>query len=167
MSEQNQFPLDMVKAGLELNVRIAKLMHESTQRWLDLTQRMGCEDIEECQEELRNLWQTDNWQRLAVLPGEAFWRQLQKRFTGNQSAIEIGIEVQADFNEGLRKALCEWQDAANGVQPHAALKSEACELPFTEFFKGWFPMWPAEVAAAPAAPGKAAPAARKGAAHVH
>jgi len=139
MNAQSDFPFGLLRAGIELHLRVTKLLHENGQRWVELGSRVSKEGIEEYQSELENLLHTDNWQRLATLPSEAFWRQFQQRFADNQTAVQTAIEAQAAFTHGLQQALQTWQQETAG---NAGSASAA--LPFTDFFKSWGAAWTAD-----------------------
>jgi len=136
MNTENTFPLGTIKANLELQLHIAQLMQEAGQRWIDMSSRIAQEGIEECKCELMDLNGTKNWQTLAVLPAEAFWRQLQKRFVDTQTATQFAIEARAEFTKGLQKALQDWQKATG-----SNVSTSAEKLPFLDFVKSWGGNW--------------------------
>ncbi|CAM3583990.1 Phasin domain-containing protein [Bordetella sputigena] len=138
MAIDNTLPLGLLKASLELHLRIAQLLHENGQRWLELSSRVSQEGIDEYKAEIGNLTQTENWQTLATLPSEAFWRQLQQRFADTQNCTQQAIEAQGAFTNGLQQAIQSWQKAAIGSTDTTNIK-----LPFLEYFKNWGTNWAA------------------------
>ena len=105
MSNANTLPLDLYKANLELQVRIGKLFQEGGKQWLDYGYRLASDGIAESDAEIAQLLQSEDWQKLATLPAEAFWRQLQQRFGDSQAAAQIAITAQTGFAHGLQEAV--------------------------------------------------------------
>lgn len=124
-------PLNLYKANLELQVRINKLLQESARQWLDMGNRLVGDGIAESNAEVESLLQAQDWQKLASLPAETFWRQLQQRFGDSQAATQIAISAQTAFTTGLQQAVQTWQKetasavgtAANDAALNAANKA--------------------------------------------
>ena len=67
-------PLNLFKANLELQLRLQRLMQENGQQWLENATRAGKDGIAESGTEIESLLKAQNWQELATLPAQAFWR---------------------------------------------------------------------------------------------
>ncbi len=152
MATNNAFPFGLLRANIELHLRVAQLLHENSQRWLGLASRVSQEGAGEYKAEIENLGQTSTWQTLLALPAEAFWRQVQQRFADAQNATQIAIENQAAFTQGLQQAIQSWQKSSiGGIEPGGA------KLPFLDYFGNWGAQW---------APAEGGAAKKKGDAHV-
>ncbi|MQU09546.1 phasin family protein [Pseudomonas helleri] len=148
MSTENTIPLNLFKANLELQLRINRLLQENSQRWLDIASRAGTESVAESNAELENLLKANNWQALATLPGESFWRQLQQRIGDAQASAQVAISAQTAFTTGLQQAIQGWQKA----NIEAVGGGVDATLPFNDLFKQWGAVW----ASATASDGKPA-----------
>lgn len=78
-------PLNLFKANVELQLRLQRLMQENGQQWLENATRAGSESIAESGAEIESLLKAQNWQELATLPAQAFWRQFQHHVGGAQA----------------------------------------------------------------------------------
>ncbi|MFT4256237.1 MAG: phasin family protein [Pseudoxanthomonas sp.] len=161
MSNANQLPLSLYKANLELQTRLGKLLQESSRQWIDYGYRLANGGIAESNAEIEELLRTQDWQKLATLPAESFWRQLQQRFGDSQALAQIAAAAQAEFAHGVQEAVQAWQKetaAAFGESPSAGFD-------WTGSFPPWELLLPeAFVAVSVPAAGKTAaakPAARK------
>ncbi|WP_374153136.1 phasin family protein [Xanthomonas hortorum] len=112
MSSTTQLPLELHKNNIELLLKLAKLVQESGLRWSEFGDRLFRDGIAEADAEIEALVKTDEWQKLATLPAESFWRQLQQRFGDTQAIAQIGISSQTAFASGLQEALQGWQQHA-------------------------------------------------------
>jgi hypothetical protein len=83
-------------------------MQENGQQWLENATRAGSENIAESGTEIESLLKAQNWQELATLPAQAFWRQFQHHVGGAQ-ALQVAIKNQTTFTQGLQKAIQDWQ----------------------------------------------------------
>ncbi len=77
-----------------------------------------------------------NWQALASLPTEAFWRQFQGRVALVQTFQQVAIKNQAAFTSGLHQAIESWHKAVS-----SALGSDNSASPFADVFKQWNALW--------------------------
>ncbi len=122
MSFDHDLPLTLYKANLEFYLKTGKLLQESGQRWLEIGTRAFGDGIAESRAEVDQLIRSGDWQALAALPQDAYWRQLQQRFGDSQAVAQIAISNQTQFFAGLQEALQTWQEesaAALGVATHA------------------------------------------------
>lgn len=137
-------PLHLLKANLELQLRVNRLLQETGHQWLDIASRASSEAIAESGAEIDDVLKAENWQALAALPAEVFWRQFQQRVGDAQAATQVAVGAQTAFAGGLQQAIQAWQKtafeavgggAANGV------------VPFNDLFKPWGAAWAAAVPA--------------------
>ncbi len=137
-------PLGLFKANIELQLRITRLLQDSGQQWLESAQRAGADSIAETTSEIESLLRAGNWQSLATLPAESFWRLIQQR-TGDAQAInQTVIKNQAQFTTGLQQALESWQRSVLG-----AIGEDSAAQPLQDLFKQWGQAWTAATAPAP------------------
>ena len=109
MDKASNLPMALWKANLDLQTRIGHLMQESGQHWLELGTRTVGESAAEFDAEARKLLQAGDWQALAALPVETFWRQAEQRLGDGQAAAQAALQAQEGFTTGLAEALQEWQ----------------------------------------------------------
>ena len=122
-------PLNLFKANVELQLRLQRLMQENGQQWLENATRAGSESIAESGAEIESLLKAQNWQELATLPAQAFWRQFQYHVGGAQALTQVAINYQSSFTLGLHQAIQDWQKSVtDGVGLSDAI------LPFQDFF---------------------------------
>lgn len=109
MGNATDLPSRLWKANLDLQLRIAQLLQDSAREWTDLGTRAVGEGVEEGDAELRAFLRSGDWQSLAALPVDAFWRQAQQRLGDGQALAQIAITAQNAFNRGLVEALQDWR----------------------------------------------------------
>lgn len=129
-------PLDLFKANLELQLRLQRLMQESGQQWLENATHAGSENIAESGAEIESLLKAHNWQELATLPAQAFWRQSQQQMGSAQALTQVAIKNQTSFTQGLQQAIQNWQKSVT-----QAVGQADAELPFQDIFKQWGAVW--------------------------
>ncbi|MBV8246859.1 MAG: phasin family protein [Comamonas sp.] len=149
-------PLNLFKANAELQLRIAQLMRENGHRWLAAVQQVSAEGVSETGAALEGLLRAEDWQSLASLPAEAFWRRFENRMSDAKSLSDIAVKNQEAFANGLQQALEAWQKAvADALRADAAPNLPS--LPLQDVFKQWLAAWtPAPQEPAPAGARKAA-----------
>ncbi len=130
-------PLQLHKANLELQLQITRLTQEGGQRWLEVAAKAGSEGIAEAKAEIEGVKQAGNWQSLATLPGESFWRMLQHRVGDSQDLTQAAIKNQAAFASGLQEAIESWQKSVGEV-----FGSTGSTQPVKDLFKQWASLWP-------------------------
>ena len=109
MDKASNLPMALWKANLDLQTRIGRLMQEGGQQWLEQGTRALGESATEFETEARKLLQAGDWQALAALPVETFWRQAEQRLGDGQAAAQASLQAQESFVAGLTEALQEWQ----------------------------------------------------------
>jgi len=109
MDKASNLPMALWKANLDLQTRIGRLMQEGGQQWLEQGTRALGESATEFETEARKLLQAGDWQALAALPVETFWRQAEQRLGDGQAAAQVALQAQEGFVGGLAEALQEWQ----------------------------------------------------------
>ncbi len=153
MSFDHDLPLALYKANLEFYLKTGKLLQESGQGWLDIGTRAFGDGIAEASAEVDQLIKSGDWQALAALPHDAYWRQLQQRFGDSQAIAQIAISHQTQFFAGLQEALQAWQEESAEI-----LGTSGHAFPLdTSAFEELLQSWPTLAAAAP----KATPGAAK------
>jgi hypothetical protein len=109
MGNVSDLPLRLYKANLELQMRIGRLIQQSGSDWIDLgTQALG-EGVAEGEAEASELLRSHDWQGLAAMPVEAFWRQAQQRIGDSQALVQVAVNAQNAFASGLIEAVQDWQ----------------------------------------------------------
>lgn len=114
MSAQT-IPLHLLKAQLELQLHLSRLLQESGQQWLEHAARSGPERIAATGNEIDGLHQTSNWQDLATLPAQSFWRQSQLRMGHAQALVQTAVTSQLTLAQGIQQAVQDWQQQVAGA----------------------------------------------------
>lgn len=109
MDKASNLPMALWKANLDLQMRIGGLLQEGGRQWLDVGTRAVGESAAEFQAEAGRLLQAGDWQALAALPVETFWRQAEQRVGDGQASAQAALQGQEGFVRGLAEALQEWQ----------------------------------------------------------
>lgn len=153
MNIDNDLSLHLYKANLELYLRLGRLLQENSRRWLELGTRVLGDSISESGAEVEQLLKTQDWQALASLPGDIFWRQLQRRMGDNQTMAQLALSAQTAFASGLQDALKSWQETSAKTLGQT-FDADALRHAFGDAFKSWTPWWPAADATAESSQGK-------------
>lgn len=168
MSNTTELPLSLSKANLELQVKLVKLLQENSQKWLDFGYRLINDGIAESDNTVQNLLKAENWQKLATLPADAFWTQIQQRFGDSQAVFQIVIDAQTTLANGLQDAVQTWQKETLEAYGSAAQATTFTDVPWGNLFKqsAWndvFKPWQQLLSGfnVPAATSKPAPAKKE------
>lgn len=129
-------PLDLYKANVELQLRITRLLQAGGHRWLESVQKSSMRSMEQTTAEIEGLLQTGNWQSLATLPADTFWRLFQHGVNDSQTINELAIQNQTEFTNGLQEALEAWQKSVMGV-----VSNTSAAVPVMDIFKQWGAPW--------------------------
>mgnify|MGYP001637221164 CR=1 FL=1 len=129
-------PLDLYKANVELQLRITRLLQQGGHRWLESVQQSSMRSVEQTTAEIEGLLQTGNWQSLATLPADTFWRLFQHGVNDSQTINELAIQNQTEFTNGLQEALEAWQKSVMAVASNTS-----AALPVMDIFKQWGAPW--------------------------
>ena len=109
MAIDTKTPLALYKANLELVLRLGALLQENRLRWTRFGVASADEAIERTLNETGRLLTSNDWQSLANLPGETFWKAVQGEPGPMQGAIETAVNNQTAFAQGLQEAFGSWQ----------------------------------------------------------
>src|SRR5690606_18182592 len=75
MDKTSNLPMALLKANLDLQARLGELLQQGGRQWLEQGTRTAGESAAQFQAEAARLLQAGDWQGLAALPMETFWRQ--------------------------------------------------------------------------------------------
>jgi len=109
MNDPTALPLALYQANLALQTRLGELVQAGGRHWLEFGQRLVNDGLVENNIELQEILRTLDWQKLAALPADAFWRQMQQRFGDQQAAAQLTVAAQSAFAHELQDALGAWQ----------------------------------------------------------
>ena len=164
MGNASDLALALWKANLDLQLRIGQLVQDSGRDWLELGTRAAGEGAVEFDAGLRKLMRGGDWQALAALPVEAFWRQAEQRVGDGQALNQVALHAQDSFANGVLEALQDWQQALAEAWNEADLGFDAAP-DLADAWRSLLSNWDAGIAAlAPVAPAASARAARQPAA---
>ena len=133
----NELPIHLYKANAELQLQITRLLQESSHHWLEVMQQLSAGSVLETTSRIQGLQQAADWQALATLPSEVFWRLCQGRMGDAQAVGQVAAKSQTAFANGLRQALTTWQGSVSevfGASGDAASFAQLCQ-PWTQ---PWF-----------------------------
>lgn len=125
MDKASNLPMALWKANLDLQMRLGRLLQDSGREWLELGTRAVGEGAAEFDTEARRLLQAGDWQALAALPVETFWRQAEQRLGDGQATAQVALQAQEGFVRGLAEALQEWQQQLSRAWTAAGLDASA------------------------------------------
>lgn len=159
MGNASDLALALWKANLDLQLRIGQLIQDSGRDWLELGTRAAGEGTVEFDAGLRKLMRGGDWQALAALPVEAFWRQAEQRVGDGQALNQIALHAQDSFASGVLEALQDWQQALAEAWDEVDLDLGVDAAPgLAEAWRSLLSNWDAGIAAlAPAVPAARAP----------
>jgi len=136
MRDATELPLRLIRANLELQLRIAALIQDSGRQWSELAGRATGDGRAEHEAELRDLLRTNDWQALAALPANAFWRQMQQRIGDGQDLARVAVGTQNAFAGGLVEALQVWQR-----ETADALAASGAAATSDDAWRAWLEPW--------------------------
>ena len=135
MSAQT-IPLHLLKAQLELQLNLSRLLQESGQQWLEHAARSGPERIAATGNEIDGLHQTSNWQDLATLPAQSFWRQSQLRMGHAQALVQTAVASQLTLAQGIQQAVQDWQQQVAGALGSTPAATDT-SVPWSDLLARW------------------------------
>lgn len=135
MSEEN-LPLKLYKANMQLHLELTRLLQEGTHRWLEAAHERGSRRIDQTKADMEGLMDSANWQSVAMLPAETFWRLHQHQVNTLQGNNRLVIKNQAAFITGLQQAISGWQKSVN-----EAMGSGTDAQPMLDVMKQWTTTW--------------------------
>lgn len=115
MAIDTKTPMALYKANLELVMRLGALLQENRRRWTRFGVASADEAIERTLSETGRLLTSNDWQSLANLPGEAFWKAVQGEPGPMQGALDAAVGNQSAFAQGLQEAFGAWQQQCSEV----------------------------------------------------
>ena len=125
MDKASNLPMALWQANLDLQMRLGRLLQDSGREWLDLGTRAVGEGATEFETEARRLLQAGDWQALAALPVETFWRQAEQRVGDGQALAGVALQAQQTFMQGMAEALQDWQRQVARAWSAAGLDASA------------------------------------------
>ena len=138
----SELPIQLYKANAELQLQITRLLQESGHHWLEAMQQLSAGSMLETTSRIQNLQQAADWQALATLPSEVFWRLCQGRMGDAQAVGQAAAKSQAAFADGLRQSFSVWQ-----VSVSEAFGASGDTASFAQLCQQWAQPWTAPFAA--------------------
>ena len=138
----SELPIQLYKANAELQLQITRLLQESGHHWLEAMQQLSAGSMLETTSRIQNLQQAADWQALATLPTEVFWRLSQGRMGDTQAVGQAAAKSQAAFADGLRQSLSVWQASVS-----EAFGASGDTASFAQLCQQWAQPWTAPSAA--------------------
>lgn len=110
-----QLPIHLYKAHVELQLQITRLLQECGQQWFDAMRKVGAESTQETAKRIQGVHQVTDWKQLGALPSEDFWRAYQGHVGDVQTFTHAAAQSQALLAQGLGQALVNWQLTVSGA----------------------------------------------------
>lgn len=136
MSAQT-IPLHLLKAQLELQLHLGRLLQESGQQWLEHAARNGPERIAETGSEIEGVQQTSSWQELATLPTQAFWRHAHLRMGHAQALAQTAMASQMTLAQGVQQAVHDWQQQVAATLGNGTQGVADTAVPWSDLLARW------------------------------
>jgi hypothetical protein len=137
----SDLPILLYKANAQLQLQITRLLQESGHQWLEAMQQLSVHGVQETTSRIQGLQQAADWQALATLPSEVFWRLCQGRMGDAQAVGQAAAKSQAAFADGLRQALATWQESVSET-----FGASADTASFAQLYQQWTQPWTAPAA---------------------
>ena len=134
----SELPVHLYKANAQLQLQITRLLQESGHHWLEAMQQLSADGVLETTSRIQGLQQAADWQALATLPSEVFWRLCQGRMGDAQAAGQAAARSQAAFADGLRQSLATWQESVS-----EAFGASGDTSSFAQLWQPWTQPWTA------------------------
>ena len=129
-----QRPIHLYQAHVELQLQITRLLQECGQQWFDAMRKVGAESTQETAKRIQGVHQVTDWKQLGALPSEDFWRAYQGHVGDVQTFTHAAAQSQALLVQGLGQALVNWQRTVSGAL--GADSSHAAVQPWLQFWQG-------------------------------
>ena len=124
---------NLYKANLDLWFKFCQISQQGRHQMLELDERIISDSIEGTRAARELLSDTRNWQELAALPGDIWWRGLYSRFDEIQLATELFLKRHTKVTSECQQALADWQKASAG-----ALKEAGNAMPLQSVLKDYW-----------------------------
>ncbi|MGC8213166.1 hypothetical protein [Ralstonia pseudosolanacearum] len=111
MDDQSDLPLALYKARLALAQRLFELALSARQRWLALGVELLAEDIASIQAASAALRSAQNWQAVAAIWPNAWWRINQHGVTALEGILRTALSNHTTMAIGTQQAVGQWQQA--------------------------------------------------------
>ena len=112
----NNLPMTLLKAQLDFQMQMLKLMSDSTRFWLQMGAPRSGQPAEQSKPPLfEYMQQPANWPTLGTLPDKAVWGQFGGNFGDVQSLQRYVLENQMALAQNMRDAMSAWQKGFLGV----------------------------------------------------
>lgn len=132
------FPLSLMRAQLELQLRLGKAVQERSQRLLDQASSAVGESVAAADAAAQQVDQAQDWQKLAGLPSQALWEQVQRHLEEAQGHSQRAVKDHAAFAQAVQEALQDWQKNVTN-----SMTANQGELVNTDPAKQWAALWSA------------------------
>jgi hypothetical protein len=95
----NELPIHLYKANAERNCRSRACCGRAAITGSEAVQQLSAGSVLETTSRIQGLQQAADWQALATLPSEVFWRLCQGRMGDAQAVRQVAAKSQAAFAE--------------------------------------------------------------------
>ena len=129
-----QLPIHLYKAHVELQLQITRLLQECGQQWFDAMRKVGAESTQETAKRIQGVHQVTDWKQLGVLLSQRPPRATHGPDAAVFRSPHAAAQSQALLVQGLGQALVNWQRTVSGAL--GADSSHAAVQPWLQFWQG-------------------------------
>lgn len=143
MSTNEQWLMDLFKANLKLQNRLAQLTQDNSLQWLEFGQQLAQRDSSRSDSEAGQLLFGD-WLKVAGQPVQDLWKQLSQA-GADQNLARLAMMAQTAFASGLQDAFSTWQREtaqALAAAPGAASGAAQGQSPWPDLVRAWQALMP-------------------------
>lgn len=135
MSINTELPLALYKVNLRLHFSISQLARQGSLEWLNYGSRVIGDGIDQSNAQVEALLKAEDWQKLATLWVESFWRQAERRFGDGQASTQAVVNAQGAFTKGVQETLQAWQKET--AEALGSPVSSSIPGAWSDLFKAW------------------------------
>lgn len=143
MSTNEQWLMDLFKANLKLQNRLAGLTQENSMQWLEFSQQLARRGSDRTDSETTKLLFGD-WMKVAGQPVQDLWQQLSQA-GADQNLARLAMMAQTGFASGLQDAFSTWQrETAQALAsaPGASAGASQGQSPWPDLVRSWQALMP-------------------------
>ena len=133
----SELPIQLYKANAQLQLQVTRLLQESGHHWLEAMQQINTGRVLEAGMRIQGLQQAADWQALATLPAEVFWRMCQGQVGDGREFGEAAAKTQSAFADGLREALLHWQESVSEAFGGPSGDQAAAAQAYQQWMQPW------------------------------
>ena len=144
MSMNEQWLMDLFKANLKLQNRLAGLTQDNSMQWLEFSQQLAQRGNNERADSEATKLMFGDWLKIAGKPAQDLWQQMSQA-GADQNLARLAMMAQTGFASGLQDAFSTWQREtaqALAAAPGAAAGASQAPSPWPDLIRSWQALMP-------------------------